>query len=88
MSNIPDFIKWFDDTYEISLEAEPMKLNQLVYDYKGFLIPFYKTNKEWIKNSKKSVFLKELQNYKYIYENHYKKWKKEFIHIRRKSGWN
>jgi hypothetical protein len=27
MSNIPDFVKWFDDTYEISLEAEPIKTN-------------------------------------------------------------
>jgi len=89
MSNIPDFTKWFDDTYEISLEAEPMKLNQIAYDYRGYLIPFYKTKKEWITNSKKSMLLKQLQQHKQnIYENHYKKRKGEIIYIRRKSGWN
>jgi hypothetical protein len=88
MSNIPDFVKWFDDTYEISLEAEPIKTKQIQMAYRTYLLPFYKTNKEWIKNSKYSVFLKELQNHKYIYENHYKKWDYKFVNLRRKDGWN
>jgi len=83
-----DFSKWFHHTYEIVEEPKIISTRQIVYAYKSYCVPFYKTKKEHTKNTTHQKFIKKMKHYEpELYNKYYKKNKSGFIHIRRRDGW-